>query len=492
MRFQPDYEQCSYVENLGVVQDEPHFYQAPEYSGGLGKEAAYRLLYMQDKLADEGCYEHPQQMRLYTSVVTQSVLPSRAEYVQYAHPVDEVLLQHLEWTGQPIPAKAAFLQDDLAVMVVEGLLDQIKLMRRQCITTLEQIECVGKHKAPAFEKLIVKPKQARALLQRPQKLEWAPARTVVQLLLQPMKLEQRSEAPQVPVASSSKAGASSQRGAWIVPKLSALCAQPAAAESHRLSVSVLAPNVPGPSKHRQGQKPQADISKMDVVNFPSNVPAQAGLEQLLFLHAMAIPAPPPQLTVVVVTTDPRTPEQYDGLIVTQQKAATASKGKGKVVLMLSDESDYDELSSMHKQELEKGESVAQCFQRVQYNKKLAAKKMRKAKAEAALQHKAINDFSGRISDRLGVKVWGLLNVEQLNSCFRGALSDCAYYSAHNNAIFIRANANWAATFEYSAHQRAKMLTSLVYKFAPHGFSRTLYELEWLYKHYANEHTPHHD
>ncbi|KAG6870700.1 hypothetical protein C0995_011267, partial [Termitomyces sp. Mi166 len=113
---------------------------------------------------------------------------------------------------------------------------------------------------------------------------------------------------------------------------------------------------------------------MDIVNFPSNVPTRAGLGQMLFLHAMAFPAPPPQLAVVVVTTDPRTPEQYDGLIVTQQKDATASKGKEKVVPTLSDESDYGELSPKHERELEEGESVAQHFQRVQYNKKLAAKK----------------------------------------------------------------------------------------------------------------------
>ncbi|KAG6899709.1 hypothetical protein C0995_005145, partial [Termitomyces sp. Mi166 len=117
--------------------------------------------------------------------------------------------------------------------------------------------------------------------------------------------------------------------------------------------------------------------------------------------------------------------------------------KGKVVPMLSDESDYGESSSEHEWESEEGESVAQHFQRVQYNKKLAAKKARKAKAEAALQHRAINDFSGCIPDRLGVKVWGLLNVEQLNSCFTGALSDCVYYSVHNNAIFVGADANQA-------------------------------------------------
>ncbi|KAG6883241.1 hypothetical protein C0995_012576, partial [Termitomyces sp. Mi166 len=117
-------------------------------------------------------------------------------------------------------------------------------------------------------------------------------------------------------------------------------------------------------------------------------------------------------------------------------------GKGKIVLMLSDKSDYGESLSEHEQELEEGESAAQHFQHVQYNKKLAAKKANKAKAEAALQHRAINDFSGRIPNGLGVKVWGPLDVEWLNSCFTGALSNCVYYSVHNNAIFIRADANW--------------------------------------------------
>ncbi|KAG6858917.1 hypothetical protein C0995_012910 [Termitomyces sp. Mi166 len=275
---------------------------APEYSGGLSKGAAYRPPYMQDDSADEGRYERPQQMRSYASMVMQSVLPSRVEYAQYAHPMNEVLLQRLEWAGQPIPATAAFLQDDLAMMVVEGLLDQIELIRRQCMTMLEQIERIGKCKAPVFEELMVEPKQARAPSQCPQELVWVPAHTVVRLPLQPMKLvsmastlrslrmdpmpahrvqeldipaeplaellleasnqimsdapavqqKQRSEAPQAPVASSSKAGASSQGGARVVPELPALRAQPAVAESHRLSVSVPALNVPGPSKHCQG------------------------------------------------------------------------------------------------------------------------------------------------------------------------------------------------------------------------------------------------
>ncbi|KAG6898515.1 hypothetical protein C0995_009416 [Termitomyces sp. Mi166 len=148
-------------------------------------------------------------------------------------------------------------------MVVEGLLDQIELMKRQHVSVLKQIERVGKRKASMFKEPMVEPKRARAPLQCPQELAWAPARTVARLPPQLLKLvsgastlrlgrmdpapvhrvqeldipaelmaelsleasdqimsdapavqqEQRSEAPQAPVASSSKAGASSQGGA---------------------------------------------------------------------------------------------------------------------------------------------------------------------------------------------------------------------------------------------------------------------------------------
>ncbi|KAG6881934.1 hypothetical protein C0995_016605 [Termitomyces sp. Mi166 len=110
------------------------------------------------------------------------MLPAWTEYAQYTHPVDEVLFQCLERAGQPVPAMAAFLQDDLAIMVVEGLFDQIELMKRQRMFVLEQIERVGKRKAPVFKELMVEPKRARALLQRPQELVWAPAHTVAWLL----------------------------------------------------------------------------------------------------------------------------------------------------------------------------------------------------------------------------------------------------------------------------------------------------------------------
>ncbi|KAG6898654.1 hypothetical protein C0995_008942 [Termitomyces sp. Mi166 len=177
-----DYKQRLYVKNLGAVWDESWAYQALEYSGGLGEGAAYRPPYSQDESTNEGRYEHSQHMRLYASTVRHPMLPAQVEYAQYAHPVDEALLQCLEQAEQPVPATAAFLRDDLAIMVVEGLLNQIKLMKRQHMSTLEQIERVGKCKAPAFEEPMVEPKRARALLQHPQELAWAPVHTVAQLL----------------------------------------------------------------------------------------------------------------------------------------------------------------------------------------------------------------------------------------------------------------------------------------------------------------------
>ncbi|KAG6884379.1 hypothetical protein C0995_010358 [Termitomyces sp. Mi166 len=351
---------------------------------------------------------------------------------------------------------AAFLQDSLAIIVLEGLLDQIEMMKRQRIIALEHIERAGKCKAPAYKELMVEPKQARAPVRQPQEFVQAPAPTAVrpppppvqplsssvtlrsvrsdavlprssqeldipaivenplsELLLEPcnkimtdtpaMQQEQRVEAPHTPVMSS-QAGLSSQREARLAPEIPELKAQPAAVESHRISTSSYALDVPGPTKHCRGQKPPLDMSKLDVMDFPGNVPAQAGPTQLLFMHTVLIPAPPPQFTVVVLTTDPRTLEQYDGLVATQQKTAAASKGKGKAVATVDNESDYEQSSSEEEQELEERESAAQRFQRVQQNKKLASKKANAAKARDAQQHWAINDFSGRIPDGLGVKV----------------------------------------------------------------------------------------
>ncbi|KAG6886336.1 hypothetical protein C0995_008639 [Termitomyces sp. Mi166 len=426
-------------------------------------------------------------------------------------PVNKALLQCLERAGQPVPATAAFLQDSLAIVVIEGLLDQIKMMKRQRITALEHIERTGKRKAPAYKEPVVEPKWARALVRRPQEFMQAPVPTVVQpppphepdilavvenplaeLLLEPcdeimanapaMQQGQRVEVLYAPVMGS-QAGPSSQGEARLAPEIPALKAQPVAVKSHGLSASLHAPNVLGPTKHRQGQKPPLDLSKLDVMDFPDNVPAQAGPAQLLFMHTVLIPAPPPQFLVVVLTTDPRTPDQYDGLVATQQKTAAMSKGKGKAVATILSED---------KQESEEGKLAAQRFQCMQWNKKLAMMKANVAKAEAAQQHWAINDFSDHIPNGLGVKVWGPLDVEQLNSCFRGALGDCMYYSPYSNTVHVGADANWAAAFKFNSHQQAKVPATIVYKYAPHGLLHTPYELEWLYKYYANEHVPHHD
>ncbi|KAG6864518.1 hypothetical protein C0993_008787, partial [Termitomyces sp. T159_Od127] len=90
----------------------------------------------------------------------------------------EVLLGHLEVARQPVPAMAEFLQDDLAVMVMEGLLNQIKLMRRQHVTTLEQIDCATKRKLPVNEELSVEPKWAKPQPPRPTEVARAVAPVV--------------------------------------------------------------------------------------------------------------------------------------------------------------------------------------------------------------------------------------------------------------------------------------------------------------------------
>ncbi|KAG6881429.1 hypothetical protein C0992_001104, partial [Termitomyces sp. T32_za158] len=84
----------------------------------------------------------------------RAVAPAvRREVAPQAQPEmgTEVLLQRLEAAGQPVPPTASFLQDNLAIMVMEGLLDQIKLMRRQRISALEQIDRAAKRKLSSPE-----------------------------------------------------------------------------------------------------------------------------------------------------------------------------------------------------------------------------------------------------------------------------------------------------------------------------------------------------
>ncbi|KAG6898465.1 hypothetical protein C0993_006636 [Termitomyces sp. T159_Od127] len=93
----------------------------------------------------------------------------------------EVLLGRLEAAGQPVPVTAEFLQDDLAVMVMEGLLDQIELMRRQHITALEQINCAAKRKLPVHKGSSVEPKWAKPQPPRPIEVARAVAPMVARL-----------------------------------------------------------------------------------------------------------------------------------------------------------------------------------------------------------------------------------------------------------------------------------------------------------------------
>lgn len=56
---------------------------------------------------------------------------------------------------------AFFLQDSLAIMVIERLLEQIELMKQQHISLLEQINYTFKCKFSTFEELTIKVKWAK-------------------------------------------------------------------------------------------------------------------------------------------------------------------------------------------------------------------------------------------------------------------------------------------------------------------------------------------
>ncbi|KAG6864343.1 hypothetical protein C0993_008993 [Termitomyces sp. T159_Od127] len=138
---------------------------------------------------EEACYKrayHPGPSRLqgggqsYTRAVAQPLEETYAPQAQMRMST-EVLLGRLEAAGQPVPATAEFLQDDLAVMVMEGLLDQIKLMRRQRVTMLEQIDHAAKRKLPNHEESSVEPKQAKPQPPRPMEVARAVAPVVARL-----------------------------------------------------------------------------------------------------------------------------------------------------------------------------------------------------------------------------------------------------------------------------------------------------------------------
>ncbi|KAG6894244.1 hypothetical protein C0992_006945, partial [Termitomyces sp. T32_za158] len=433
----------------------------------------------------------------------------------------EVLLQQLEAAGQPVPLTASFLQDNLAVMVMEGLLNQIELMRRQRVSALQQINRAAKCKLSSLEGVSGETKRAQpqpARLFEPVRLlgaatsqsipAMAPgpssllARPTAASTVQPAvvaTVAHELKAPEVPVEERSLDQRDEEMGRVPLTRedrefmdhfesMASSAGQKVGPASRGLAGSSHAPNVPGPSKNHRGRKPPILIDNLELVDFPVDIPAWAEPAQLLFLKEVIFPAPTSQLTVVKLTTDPRTPAQYDGLTAT----AAVGKGKQRAVPAIEDDSDYGQSQSEEEEEAKEGESAAQRFQCVQRNKKLAKKKANRVKAAAAIAHRAQNDFSGCIPDGLGVKVWGPLDIERLNSCFCGALGPCCYYSSLTNTVFVGADANRAAAFEFSSGQSAKVLGTKVYQFARRGFPGTPYELEQLYKYYANPHIPRRD
>ncbi|KAG6883755.1 hypothetical protein C0992_007902 [Termitomyces sp. T32_za158] len=454
----------------------------------------------------------------------RAVAPAvRREVAPQAQPEmgTEVLLQRLEAAGQPVPLTASFLQGNLAIMVMEGLLDQIELMRRQRVSALEQIDQAAKRKLSSLEGVSSEIKRARPqpawLVESARPLGPASSQSISVMAPAPLSLPVRPTAAST-VQPAVMATVAHELKALDTPVEESLLDQrdeemdevpltredlefmdhfesmaPSAGQkvgpaSRGLAGSSHAPNVPGQSKNHRGRKPPILIDNLELVDFPADIPTRAEPAQLLFMKEVIFPAPPSQLTVVKLTTDPRTPAQYNGLMAT----AATGKGKQRAVPAIHDDSDYGQSQSEEEEEAKEGESAAQRFQRMQCNKKLAKKKANRAKAVAALAHRVQNDFSGRIPDSLGVKVWGPLDVERLNSCFRGALGLCCYYSSLTNTVFVGADTNRAAAFEFSSGQSAKVLGTKVYQFARRGFSGTPYELERLYKYYANPHVPRRD
>ncbi|KAG6863457.1 hypothetical protein C0993_011397 [Termitomyces sp. T159_Od127] len=96
---------------------------------------------------------------IYAHAVAPVIMREVAPQAQYEMGT-KVLLQHLEAAGQPVPPTALFLQDNLAVMMMEGLLDQIKLMWRQHVSVLEQIDHAAKCKLLSPEEMVSEPKRA--------------------------------------------------------------------------------------------------------------------------------------------------------------------------------------------------------------------------------------------------------------------------------------------------------------------------------------------
>ncbi|KAG6893379.1 hypothetical protein C0992_010257, partial [Termitomyces sp. T32_za158] len=104
-------------------REEPLPYQTPVHSRmDVDEEGRF------ERQEEEDAY-HPGPSRpqggrqTYACAVVQPVFDEYAPQAQMGRGM-EMLLARLEAAGQPVPVTASFLQDNLAVMVMEGLLDR--------------------------------------------------------------------------------------------------------------------------------------------------------------------------------------------------------------------------------------------------------------------------------------------------------------------------------------------------------------------------------
>ncbi|KAG6874947.1 hypothetical protein C0992_005872, partial [Termitomyces sp. T32_za158] len=177
-------------QNLNCIQPQPvgiQQYAAVAYPGHEEPLPYQTPAHSRMDVDEEGRYEHQEEeghhvglsqpqggVQSYARVVAQPRMEDYAPQAQM-NMGTERLLGCLEAAGQPVPATASFLQDNLAVMVMEGLLDQIELMRRQRVTALEQIERAAKRKLTGYEGPSVEPKRARPQPPQPVEAVWAVA-----------------------------------------------------------------------------------------------------------------------------------------------------------------------------------------------------------------------------------------------------------------------------------------------------------------------------
>ncbi|KNZ74479.1 hypothetical protein J132_06828 [Termitomyces sp. J132] len=379
----------------------------------------------------------------YAHAVAQPLVETYAPQAQMRMGT-EVLLGCLEAAGQPVPAMAEFLQDDLAVMHV---------------TALEQIDRTAKRKLPVHEGAVapvvacpgpavalttpVLPAQPPAAPAQAAPIKsWVPDVPLAELLLE-QRDEEMSDRPldqdEMVLLDAMNSGA----------RMHTSVSRTASPSNWGLAMSAMGPGMQGLSRLSRGHKPPLKVDNMEIVDFPAGVPVRADAAQLLFMLPITVPVPATQFKVVVVATDPCTLAQYDGLMAEAAKTLAISKGKTKAIPTEEDSSDYGQSSKEEEEEEEEGETPAQRFQCIQQNKKLAKKKANRAEAAAALARRAQNDFSG-----------GPPNVEQLNSFFHGALGPSFYYSYRTNMVLVGADANRAAAYEFSFGNVADTLRTM--------------------------------